>query len=462
MKIFLRTPANLINTVILFAIIYFISLSSLADTKEQVPKLKILSSLEGASFKGVRWPYKIKPIWNKDAEGGIEFLWGVKLKLPKNIEIANIQAKKSEIGIKEENSETNDEHSLYIGLRTIDDIVIITQKNNTQLELKFQLLFKESIIIEHDCEELNLKLMQTSAAVETDTSNKSNAINENRLNAPEELKSIPFYLAYKCEIIPSGIRLAVTSPEEMKWASNSLFETHGKGKNWKNFNLGVQLNNFNKQGLGLLEFEWKNNRYAFQIVVEKTEIVRPISAFVFSLGVMNASIKNSTTKISYTKPAAFVSFEIRPLNPNFSLGGEGVTTIPTIDPNNYYNHTETTGYLGYTLFKRPNWLFESRVYIYVVNGVAKALNYFYMTNNFAVGGILKYKSSQRNQFSLESHLMTLNSQSIVSVQGTYSRLNRNQIGGWGVSLVYQSLGMNLQKSDKSLASQFYFGPYLEF
>ena len=450
---------------ILFSFLHLISLHSLAILNEKTPRLKIQISLEGADFRSVNWPYKISPLWNKDTEGGIEFLWALKIKLPKKIEISNIQAKKSEIGIKEENSTQNDEHSLYIGLRTIQDTILITQKDNTQLEIKLQLLFQEAIIIEQGCEELNLKLLQTSGTYEVENKNKedtSKTVTIKKTSNPEKIKSIPFYLAYKCDVIPSGIRLAVTSPDEMKWVSNSLFETHGKGKNWKNFDLGIQLNNFNKQGLGQLEFEWKNLRFSFDIVVEKTEVVRPISAFIFSLGVMNASIKNISAQKNYTKPAAFVSFEIRPLNPNFSFGGEGVTTIPSIDPNSYYNHTETTGYLGYTLIKKSNWLLESRGYLYVVNGVAKSLNYFYMTNNFAIGGILKYKSSQRNQFSLETHAMSLSTQSIFSAQAIYSRLNRNQIGGWGFSLVYQTLGMNLQKSDKSLATQVYFGPFLEF
>lgn len=459
---------------IYYFIVFFHALFCNANTEEQIPKVKIQSSIEGAELKAVKWPYKIKPYWKKNTDGGIEFFWALQLQVPGKIGISNIQAQKSKIGIKDENTKptenpkTTNEQTIFVGLKSISDQLLVTLKDNSHIEINIQLVFQNPIIIEQECEELNLKLSPISKPIVTNTANGDNGKTQENNKKPKKksssdgLNEIPFYLAYKCEVIPTGIRLAVTSPVEMPWVSNSLFETKGKGENWKNFDLGVQLNSLNKQEVGTIEFEWNNTHYPFQILVEKTEIIRPISAFVFSFGLINISLKTNSAQQALTKASALVSFEIRPLSPNFSLGGQGMTSIPSVDPNSYFNHTEIMGYLGYTTLERKNWYLEPRGYAYIVNGVVKTINYFYISSNFALGGIVRYNFNPRNQISFESLFMSYNSQSIFSARAMYSRKNRNQVGGWGLSFVYQTLGMNLQSKDKSLGSQIYFGPYLEF
>ena len=468
---------------IYFFIVSSFSNLSFSNSEVQVPKVKIQSSIEGAELQTVKWPYKINPYWKKNIDGGIEFFWILQLQVPGKVGISNIQAQKSIIGIKDENknvtenSKLENDQIIFAGLKSINDLLLVTMKDNSHIEINIQLVFQNPIIIEEDCEELNLKLrpqLNSLSKINSDKSVKDSNVNNEFINSKNINKKfkkninsgggneIPFYLAYKCESIPTGIRLAITSPIEMPWVTNSLFETKGKGENWKNFDLGVQSNNSNKQEVGTIEFQWNNNHYPFQILFEKTEILRPISAFVFSLGLINLSLKTNTLQQSLTKASALVSFEIRPLSPNFSLGGHGLTSIPTVDPNNYFNHTETIGYLGYTTIQRKNWYLESRGYVYIVNGVVKSLNYFYISSNLALGGILRYNLNQRNQISFETLFMNYNSQSIFSTKALYSRKNRNQVGGWGFSFEYQKLGMNIQTNNKSLGTQIYLGPYIEF
>ncbi len=454
----LNSKMNTLFYVFIFILISFNVVASLckAEPIEQLPKVKIQSSVEGAELKSVKWPYKIKPIWKKNADGGIEFFWALQLKMPGKVGITSVQAQKSEMGVKDESAPpSGGDQTLYVGLKSVSDQLLVTLKDNSHVEINVQLTFPNPIIVEQDCEELNLKL-EPSIVASTDTKKVlKKLVSDSQID-------IPYYLAYKCEVIPAGVRLAVTSPIEMAWASNSLFESKGKGKNWKNFDLGVQLNSFNKQEVGKIEFEWQNNHYPFSIIVEKTEIIRPISAFVFSFGMINMNLKTNSAQKAITKASALVTFELRPFSPNYSFGGQGMTSIPSVDPNSYFNHTETMGYVGYTFMEKKNWYLEPRAYAYVINGVVKVLNYFYISSNFAVGGLLKYRLSHRNLFSLETFFMNFNSQSIFSTRFTYSRKNRNQIGGWGVEFVYQNLGMNLQSKDKSQASQIYLGPYLEF
>lgn len=434
-----------------FISICFFDLFAKADQTAPNPVVKIQISEEGSALKEVKWPYKMKPLWKTNSEGGIEFFWALRIQMPGKTGISNVQARKSELGIKEEKAPLGNDRTIFVGLRSVEDQILITLKNNIHLEINIQLIFQTPIIIEQGCIERNLRLTQGS---KSDTDSSSSNV--------KDQKQIPFYLAYKCDIISAGIQLAVTAPIEMPWVSNSLPESKGKGKNWKNFNLGLQLNNFNRQEIGSIEFEWKNNRYLFAITVEKTEIIRPISAFIFSAGLISIELKTELEQQTTTKPGASVFFEIRPLDLNFSLGGEGLTSIPSVDANNYVHHTETIGYFGYTLIGKEKWYFEPRGYFYVINGVVRAIDQFYISSNFAVGGVIRYAFSQRNQISFESFFINLSSQNIFSSRFLYSRKNINKVGGWGIALIYQTFGLKLQSEDKSNGKQTYIGPFIEF
>ena len=368
----------------------------------------------------------------------------MQIQIPGNTGISNVQARRSEIGIKEDSAPPENDRIVFIGLKSATDQILVTLKNNIHLEMNVQLIFQTPIIIEEGCDELGLKILQKSKKDLTSNS------------------SIPFYLAYKCEKISSGIRLAVTAPMDMSWVSNSLLESLGKGKNWKNFELGLQLNNFNRQEIGSIEFEWQKNHYLFDILIEKTEIIRPISAFVFSPGVISVNLKTSEEQQTITKPATLVLFELRPLGPNFSFGGQGLISIPAVSASSYFHHTETMGYLGYALVAREKRYFEPRGYFHVLNGVIKSMNQFYISSNFAVGGVIRYDLSQRNQVAIESFFATQSSQNIFSMRFLYSRKNMNRIGGWGIAFIYQTFGLKLSSEEESHGRQIYVGPIMEF
>ena len=119
---------------IYYFIVLFCTSLSFANSEEQLPKVKIQSSIEGAELKTVKWPYKIKPYWKKNSDGGIEFFWALQLQVPGKIGISNIQAQKSKIGIKDEttkkseNSKATNEQTIYVGLKSISDQLLVTLK----------------------------------------------------------------------------------------------------------------------------------------------------------------------------------------------------------------------------------------------------------------------------------------------------------------------------------------------
>lgn len=440
------------------------------------PQLTMSVDIDGGGFKPAEWPYEIEGNWTANSEGGLEFQWVIDLQAPNDLEILSVQAKKSDLSVRRSKKNMTSSRVLSFGMRSVSDEMILFLESNKMVQIKLTLNFKETIIIENGCKELNLHLSSLPKTVIGSAAEKNRAIDKAVVNQGEEIANLvgrdpassaggegpPYYFAYHCERISSGIRLAVTVPDEVKWISNALFESKGKGRNWRNFDLGVQLSILSRQDLGLLEFEWQGENYAFAVLVEKMEIARPISQFYFSFGSITLNSKTSDKFEQQAKLATGVGFELRPWDGPWSFGGQGLTVVPSANINGYFYHTETMGYVGYTLIAKPHWYFEPRVGGFVANGAVQSMNQFYISNTVIVGGTLRIKFNQRDHFTVEGHLMPQASDSVLSIRAIYLRKNPNQIGGWGVLASYQQLGMNLKAAAANTANQIFVAPYIEF
>ena len=122
------------------------------------------------------------------------------------------------------------------------------------------------------------------------------------------------------------------------------------------------------------------------------------------------------------------------------------------------------GYLGYTAIQTGSLLIEPRIYLYLAEGVSQLIQFYYVLSTFAVGGVLHYDLNSRNRISLEGFYMKTSQQSILSSRLFYlhTNLNKNKVGGWGVALVTQTSGMNLQAIDFGKGTQFFLGPFIDF
>ena len=179
------------------------------------------------------------------------------------------------------------------------------------------------------------------------------------------------------------------------------------------------------------------------------------------MGFINLSINTETENDSMAKPAAHVGFEMRPLLPEFSIGGEGVSSLPSISKSNYFTHTESVGYLGYTFGNDKKFSVEPRAYGYMADGISQKLQFFYTLNIFAIGGELKYKISETNVISCEGFFMSSANQSIRSVRASWG-INRPNGSGWGVVGTYSQAGVNLKTANFGIATQTFIGPYINF
>lgn len=453
----------------MFIVTFGLINSVLAQTTSDIvlPTLKVSASVEGEALKVVDWPMKLTPLWKITADGGMAFYWALKVQIPGGVGVANIQAQKSEVGIKAEGEVATDGQTVFLGLTSVADQILVTLKDNKHIEIQTELSFENPQVNEAGCEEHNLKLTaQTPTVIDSTSALKKNAGETAKVESKGALvqykDALPFYLNYRCDAITSGVALAVTVPKEVSWVSNSIFESKGKGKNSKLFEINPQLATDGVNEIGTLVFEYNGVQYPFKIALEKTEVVRPISTFKFSLGMMNLGLKNNTATDSTSNFASYVAFELRPFTPDWSFGAEGLTSLPSVSNSRFFSHTESMGYLGYVVTSGKKWFFEPRFYLYLADGVSKNMKYYFVSNIMAVGGILKYQLNVRDSLSLEGIFMSNPNQSILSSRLFYSRKNRNQVGGWGAALVFQQVGMNLDGPSPTTGTQVYIGPCVEF
>ncbi len=442
--------------IIIFYLICFFADSGIANSEKTIPNLKISAAVGNADMKEMTWPFKLQPLWKKNLEGGMEFFWALQLQLPGKSGISNIQAQFSEVGVKTKTKEVVvNNQTLFLGLRSLSDQILVTLKDNTHIEIKIDLSFKTHEIIQEGCEENNIKLEPPLIDDKTKGTKSQSKVN---LPLPH------FYMAVRCEPIVNGINLFVTFPKEVHWQTSTLFESKGKGKNWKNFEISPQTIASGLTELGNFVVEYKQANYPYHVTIEKTEIVRPITLFRLSLGMIRLGLKNGDVQDSVSKMSSYVMFETRPWNPRFSFGGAGMTSLPTLSKTGLYSHTEAMGYIGYTLVQTGSLLLEPRLYLYLAEGVSQLIQFYYVLSTFAVGGVLHYDINSRNRISLEGFYMKTSQQSILSSRLFYlhTNLNKNKVGGWGVALVSQTSGMNLQSVNFGKGSQFFLGPFIDF
>jgi hypothetical protein len=445
---------------VLSLMFYFLFTTQGARAEIEKPEVQFHVTKNSAAIEKVNWDYKIAPVWSINSDGGTEFFWALQFEIDTESEVTSFQVQNAEVGIKLENKNKNkkqkisvlDSRTINIGMRSLNDFVIVTLKDKTYYEIKIDLKFNRPALIEESCIENNIKVQ--SANIKKVSRKKTEA---------EISEVLPTYLAYRCEMRENGtLTLSVSVPKEVEWQSNSLFESKGKGKNWKNFEISPSTISKEILTIGNFTLAYNNQNFEFEIIFEKLEIIRPITVFRLSVGMINIGIENAKYKDAAVKFASFVMFEVRPWDPRFVFGGQGMTSLPTLTKKEFFNHTESIGYLGFTSNQGKNWTFEPRLYAYLAEGVSQHIQFYYIMSTVALGAFFEYAIDQHNRLSLETFFMKAPQQSILTSRFFFTRKNLNNLGGWGLALVSQVLGLNLQDVNNGKGSEIFFGPFLEF
>jgi hypothetical protein len=460
-----------------------------------IPKLKIMSSNGLEEMKQVQWPNKVTSQWKKNLDGGMEFFWVVQLVVPLESEIITANPQFSEVFVrplegkvtppgeakpadpnaaeaKPADAKTPEvkpvdakpaevkpvpappavkpkNQTIMVSMRSISDKITIKLKDDTVIEVQLELLFKSTpMVINEKCPENYLKIIPKSA--DDLTSDKIDP------------SLMPPYFALRCDPTSNGLNLAVTFPKEVKWNSCSLFESKGKGKNWKNFELSPQTMTGGYTDIGSFGVEYNDSELKYFVQLEKTELARPISLFRLSLGMINLGIKNGPSNVQDSKLASFINFETRPFSNRLGLGAEILTSIPKPTSSGLFSHTESVGYLGLTVVSKKTWLLEPRVYWYLAEGVSQSLQLYYGLNTFTIGGYFQIDINVKHRIGFETFYIKTPDQSIVSNRLLYSRPSENKMSAWGLLIMSQTIGMNLSNVITGKGTHLYVGPFLEF
>lgn len=418
-----------------------------AEPEAQLPAVTLYSLDESTNAKKrVSWKYTIKPIWEINSEGAQEYFWGIGLDLPAPDALASVQAQDAVIGFTSGGAVSKDgKVPLFIKMTSLEDLFIASFANGSRVKFGISLKFQKPVMSAQGCEEFGLFV-------------KPQVLDEKKKSVSP---MVPGYMAIRCDTTTNGYTLAVTVPKEVEWKSSTIFESKGKGKRWKSFDLTIQTQVTGRSDVGNFVFGQSDKEFLYSVFVDRLEAARKIARFRLSLALLNLSVQTKTAQDALMKPAAHVIFEVRPWWPQFAIGGQGISSLPSVNKGNYFTHTEAVGYLGYSFGMEKTFTWEPRLYMYMADGISQALQFFYTVNIPAMGGAVRYKFSQKNSIEVEVFGMSTTTESVMSARAVWTR---ELTGGtsWGFVGSYNKLGVNLKSVNEGYATQTMVGPFLAF
>lgn len=417
-------------------LIYLFSNSALANPIKP-PPLSI-SETTGGSSSGVSWRRVITPLWEVNAEGSFEFFWQIRIKLPGDLSTKGIQAERGLITVRE--SETAGSEVLF-KMNAIQDTLTIKGSDGRDRTFLVQLKLDKFRLIYQGCDDNGLEIVSPEINL------KKN--------------KVPSYMAYRCDPTNVGFTLSISTPFEHRWTFSTLFEQKGKGKRWRMFDLNPQVSQTERNEIGKFNLQMGKKSMPFQIIIDRIEVARKISAFRFSMGVMQMGLTANGVPYQQAKPGAHMAFEVRPFNALISFGGMGFASLPSIQTAEYFTQINAVGYSGYTFNFKGNWSVEPRIYLAMAEGVSQKSQQFFVLSSPAIGGTATYRFGERWSTSVELYFMDQGTQAIQSVKWNIANETKAR-NGWGVTFSYDNMEANRLGSNPVGANQIFIGPFLDY
>lgn len=440
-----------IKDIFLFVLVSMMLLSGSkalsAEPKISSPTVILYSTDEVTNVKKrVPWKFAIKPIWEINSEGAQEFFWGISLDFPAPDALSSVQAQDAVVDFKPGGVVSSEGTvSLLIKMTSREDLFIASFGNGARIKFGIVLKFPRTLMLAQGCKEFGLFVKPRALVDKKETTSYL----------------VPGYMAIRCDATTTGYTLAVTVPKEVEWKSSTIFESKGKGKRWKSFDLTTQTKVTGQSEVGSFIFGQGNREFLYSVFVDRPEETRKLAHFKFSLALLNLSVQEKNAQDNLMKPAAYVIFEVRPWLPEFAIGGQGISSLPSINKGGYFTHTESVGYLGYSFGMENKITWEPRLYLYMADGISQSLQFFYTVNIPSVGGSLRYKVSAKNSIEIEAFGMATATESLMSARAVWTQ---ELTGGtsWGFVGSFNKLGVNLKSVSEGFASQTMVGPFLAF
>jgi len=403
-------------------------------------------------------PKRVLPVWEINEEGVFEFYWVVTFKPERVREIVAIQAQKSVVAFGEKQEKRDSKlgkkvnsrdselpeqefsQRVAIKMRSTNDKISIQYSDRSSKSLELELKLPEFMYYSEGCAKYSLEIIPVDR---------------------EKIKS-PGYLAYRCEPTDTGLTLAVSAPVELSWQSSTLFETKGKGKRWRSFELNLQVPKSQRNEVGRLTFAYPNQvDYDFSIIIDAVEVARKINQFRFALGVMNMNFNSQGDSVSMPKLGTHVGFDLRPWSARWGFGGIGLASIPTLGTSQFFTHIGAAGYAGYLAWVGESLLFEPRFYVYLAEGVNEKTQAFYSLSIPGIGFFTKWDWLKNWTTSFELMLGAGGGSQGIAQWALYLGRSSESRSSWGLSLFGNSLQAG--KTDLPVrAEHLMFGVYFDF
>lgn len=225
-------------------------------------------------------------------------------------------------------------------------------------------------------------------------------------DAADKATKTPFYIGISCTQKNEQLTLHLSFPYDVELARASLFESIGKGENYRVYEL--KKITAAKTALGQFAFSYKDKNYSYNLFSQKGETRDdkiPKSRFTISAGGGNLSLKTTTAAYKDTKPFAVLALRPQTVFSQFALGINFESSIGSADSSNLnsLSYFQVASYATYRWSPLSFWEIQPRLY-YVVSNQSSGSGIGYQTGQFGAGLLNEWKFTSR--FSLIVEGMT--------------------------------------------------------
>ncbi len=367
-----------------------------------------ISQLKGNQWDNLNLNPKITYIWAANAEGARTLKWKVLVDTSWDFNVNPVAVSTSKAQVRTKGNR----------LQLTTEALSSEFKLKSGLQVRFLFKALKPVLIEENCKKADLAFQA-----------KSN--------------SAPFYLGVSCVVVKDQVTLHLSFPAEANLIQSSLFETQGKGENFRVYDLKKITAARGTIGSFLFSYGGQNYEYSLMSLKKAgAEDGRATeSRFTLSLGYGNMTLKSVTSDFNSPRPFAVIALRPRRILGNLAAGVNFENSIGSTDSANpaSMSYFQVAGYATYILAV-TDWLeIQPRLY-YVISNQSSGSGVGYQTGQVGFGLWNQLRISQRFYFQFEGMTEAISSPVITAHYYTEVGIFYRDLGlssGWGAALQLQ-------------------------
>ncbi|MBN8537708.1 MAG: hypothetical protein J0M15_11700 [Deltaproteobacteria bacterium] len=253
----------------------------------------------------------------------------------------------------------------------------------------------------------------------------------------------PFYLGISCIQKNNLVTLYLSFPNDVELERSSLFESAGKGENFRIYDL--KKITAAQSVLGVFVFNSNGKNYTYHLQSLKTEIQDgkiSESRFTISAGGGSMTLKSSIIDFKSTKPFAVLALRPQRVINQFLFGVNFESSIGSPDSSvpSSLSYFQVMGYLAYSKMISKIWELQPRFY-FVVSNQSSGSGVGYQTSQIGLGIWNQWQLAKRTSLYFEVMSEAIGSPIITNHVYTELGIFIRDSGlntGWGLSSQFQS------------------------